>query len=534
LTPSMHFDNNIPKTTFYTGIFYGLIGLLLWPVFSLESILTHDGAAHVYNSCLIREMVTGNSLYSEFVQLKKFPEPNWIGHFILSVTGGFVSPVAAEKIFIGALIIFLPFFFRKTAKIVSGNFSSVSFLVFPFVYSYFLFGGLYNFIAGVAVFFAALYTTLPKLESMNRKSYFGLFAFSLILYFSHLVVYGVFLILIAMALVFIVASKSNTDYSGFLKNLIKMSVPIVLVLLPSLILLSVFMTDKLVGQNATSSVKFAELIDALIYISPIITLQYSPENIYSLIIFILFIALFVTGIILKIRSKTPLSAPKIFYKRPLYWISASVLMLALFFFLPDQAASGGVLKFRFEFFFFLFLALAVSTLPFLKFTKPVLVLLISFWVVFKFTYLFPKMKLLSKDVASVLRFTETMEENSILLPLNYSPNWMHCNVLNYAGTVKGILVLDNYEAGMPHFPLEWKKDRNPVVLMGNFNISPPPLCADADFFEKKTGHIIDYVVVWNYSSLEDTCTMNIQKMLAERYYLVYNEQELVKLYKRNP
>ena len=86
---------------------------------------------------------------------------------------------------------------------------------------------------------------------------------------------------------------------------------------------------------------------------------------------------------------------------------------------------------------------------------------------------------------------------------------------------------------MPHFPLEWKDGKNPVAIMGNFNIDPPPLCADVFAFEKQTGHNIDYIVVWQYQPLTDTCTIAIQSVIAKNYKLIYENAEVLKLYKRN-
>jgi hypothetical protein len=110
---------------------------------------------------------------------------------------------------------------------------------------------------------------------------------------------------------------------------------------------------------------------------------------------------------------------------------------------------------------------------------------------------------------------------------------MHCNLFNYAGTVKDIFVLDNYEAGMPHFPLEWRAGKNPVAILGNFNIEPPPLCANINAFEKQTGHTIDYIVVWNYTPLLDSCTVAIQRQISSGYHLIYKDGEELTLYERN-
>ena len=108
---------------------------------------------------------------------------------------------------------------------------------------------------------------------------------------------------------------------------------------------------------------------------------------------------------------------------------------------------------------------------------------------------------------------------------------MHSNLFNYTGTVKNILVLDNYEAGMPHFPLNWKKGKNPVSILGSFN-GEVPLCADVNKFEKVTNYKINYIVTWNYNPLSDSCSLLIKETLDSNYTLILNDNDNLKLYSR--
>jgi hypothetical protein len=516
-----------------TALFYGIMLVLLWPVVSLSFILTHDGPAHLYNSCLIRELISGNQLVSEFLLLKKFPEPNWIGHFLLADLSLLFSPRLAEKIFLGAYVILFPLFFRKTLRLVNTNNYAAILLIFPFVYSYFFIGGLYNFLAGVVVLFAALNVILPGFAKKGNKKYLHIFLFSLLLYFSHLIALGVFLVMIFLAHIFL--WKESIQNGNFnLKILFRTSIPVIISLFPALILLAVFFSDKLFMQTNSSAVTLSEMFNALLYISPIVTLQADPENYYSVVIVCLLIFLLASGIILW-RMKIPVTTNSniAFYQKPSFWLIASLIMFVLFLVVPDQAASGGAVKFRFELIFFLFLIVFINTLPMKGKLNLGVSLLITGWVLLKMIYLFPKMKNLDADVKTAMECTKHIKENSILLPLNYSPNWMHCNLFNYAGTEKNIFVLDNYEAGMPHFPLEWKKGRNPVAIMGDFNIDPPPLCADVSAFENQTGHNVEYIVVWKYQPLTDTCTTSIQSLISKNYSLIYENADILKLYKRN-
>ena len=199
----------------------------------------------------------------------------------------------------------------------------------------------------------------------------------------------------------------------------------------------------------------------------------------------------------------------------------------------SENVTGGadVIKYRFLLFFFLFLIFLFGTAPVSKITGTCITITITCWMIFKMYFLFPNMKILNDDLTQAISCQSLIRENSIVLPLNYSGNWMHSNISNYMGTTKNIFVLDNYEAGTLHFPLIWKENRNPVVLLGNFNGSPP-LCAKIQSFEKETGYLIDYILVWDYRQFNDSCSNDIEKVISSSYHLICSKDERLKLYER--
>lgn len=513
-------------------IFYGIILLLLWPLFSLTYIFTHDGPAHVYNACLINRIISGNALTTDFINLKSFPEPNWTGHFIISVLSNFIKPYIAEKVFLGLYIFLFPFFFRKLLKKINKESGFITLLVLPFIFSYFFFGGLYNFLAGVTALFAGLSIILPLYEDNKKSRFYWILGFSLLLYFSHLLAFGVFVILITLAHAFTFILKKGKESKEGIWAFMFSFIPLFLSLAPSLLLASIYFSIKLFVHPGPSDVTFVKMIEFLVYISSIITFQYYPENKYALVIFCFLMILLITSLFKSFKKPAEsnrFTGP--IYQMPLYWALTSGLMLLFFFIVPDQAATGGVIKFRFELFFFLFVIVWISTLQLSVWQKLSIPFIISCWMISKFIYYLPIMKSLNDEAKQAMKITSLMKENSILLPLNYSNNWMHTNLFNYTGTVKDILVLDNYEAGMPHFPLEWKKERNPVSLLGSFN-GGLPLCADIQNFERNTNHNVDYIVTWNYNPLNDSCSNSIETTLGSNYELILNDNDNLKLYKR--
>jgi hypothetical protein len=129
-----------------------------------------------------------------------------------------------------------------------------------------------------------------------------------------------------------------------------------------------------------------------------------------------------------------------------------------------------------------------------------------------------------------MALAEPTGPGDLVLPLKYSGNWMHDNLANYGG-MNGQIILDNYEASAPHFPIRWKEGMDPNPLLGNFN-GYPPLCADIPNYETYTGMRIDYVLLWRPGQLVDSCSQAIQYRLDE-YFTLVTTAASGKLYKRS-
>jgi len=513
------------KQTFFNGLFALLILVLLFPVISLSYIVTHDGPAHIYNSGLIIRIIQGDQDVLSFMTLKPFPDPNWIGHFLLAILQLIFSPNVAERILQGLYIISLPVAFKWMLHKTSRNNEWMALLALPFVLTNFFFLGVYNFILSVAFLFMALAYLFPVWNRRSPRKYFGLFFFSLLLYFSHLLSLGVFLMMIFIGELYAMFRNRPVTVRSILHH----SWPTILSLLPVVVLLSLCYLEKLQSGPAPV-VSFSQHLSFLFYIAPLLTLKHDPEIIYAVSIFFLVISLLGIALFYSLRSRTKEMRGSEFYRLPSFWAIATLLMLMLFFVMPDSAATGGVIKFRFELFFYLFLLVFVSTLSMPAFAKWIVPLVIVPWIVFRTLYLYPMLKTLSDDAAQIVRLPENASPGSLILPLNYSLNWMHDNLSNYMGTKNDFIILDNYEASTPHFPIRWNEGMDPNQLLGNFN-GFKPLCADVHKYEKVTGRRIDYITVWHYQELGDSCSQEIRNLLQADFVLVH-ETENGKLFAR--
>jgi archaellum biogenesis protein FlaJ (TadC family) len=128
-----------------------------------------------------------------------------------------------------------------------------------------------------------------------------------------------------------------------------------------------------------------------------------------------------------------------------------------------------------------------------------------------------------------------MEDNTVLLPLNYSNNWILINHANYMAGEKNIINLDNYEGTKPHFPLIWKRGEQVYDLMSGFGNRMPP-CINIENYETQTHHRIDYLSRFCYTGDSgDSCNSNVEKEIKEKFEQIYQSgNNKLQLYKRRP
>ncbi len=506
--------------------FFLLLAFLLFPLFTLTYIVSHDGPSHVYNADLIRQLLKGVSPASDFLILKTFPEPNWMGHFVLLLFKTIFSSAVSDKLFLAGYIILFPMFFLRLITRINRESAALAFLSIPFVYSIFFYLGVYNFLAGITILMLAISSVIPRIREGGNPLFIRIFIYSVLLYFSHLLALGVFMIVVATALLFSFLETPSDRKKEFINHF----AGVALAFLPVLIFTVIFFANKISVPGKASPVTFEEMVDFLYHIRFLMTLTYDPELIYAQVVFGLFVMLLILMIIISFTAKDNRNLP--FYKKYPFWLTCTLLMLLCYFVIPDEAASGGVVKFRFLLLFYLFLAVFLSVVDYPRIVNFLIVIAIATCVILKMNYMYPLMKLLNEDAVGMNEVQKHMEANSIVLPLNYGGNWLHHNLSNYIGTQKNILVLDNYEANTPHFPVEWKKDKSPISILGEFT-GDLPLCADIKKFEKTTGHNIDYVMLWYHRELTDSCSAGIINHLKNNYSEVYKDGERVRLYKRN-
>lgn len=96
-----------PQARWLGRLFLALTLLQLIPIWSVRYLPTSDGATHLYNSWVLREILTGRAEgpIKEYYEINWRPNPNWFGHAFMAAAMGVVAPVVAEKLFVSVTIL---------------------------------------------------------------------------------------------------------------------------------------------------------------------------------------------------------------------------------------------------------------------------------------------------------------------------------------------------------------------------------------------------------------------------------------------
>lgn len=490
-----------------------LVFLHLLPILLIPFFVTHDGPSHVYNSFILNRLFSGDALTSEIFMLNPAPEPNWSGHFIMMAANIFFSGNVSERILIGIYIVIFPIFFRRLVLIINPHAAWASYLIFPFIYSFLLHIGFYNFCIGLPVLFLALSYFLKNRNVIRWKQGIILSFLLVLLYFSHIFLLMIFFITILIITMQEFFFGNNFFSTRTIKRFAAKVMPLFLSCLPVIFLSVVFVLRKSSAEASYESRSFSELIHWLTIAHPVVTLKYDGEEPFGKIIAACTGVLILAMIFLAVKKKAS--------KESFTWVVCVFIFLLLYFFFPDKFATGGFISMRLLLAFYLFLLLWFATGEFHKRVKLSAVAVFLSVSGYFLQYHYKELSLLSDEAEEYYSLAEHIKENSVVMPIEYSPNWMHNNLATYLGTRKNILVLDNYEAQEKHFPVLWKDKANPYLLMGEGYGGSPP-CADIDNFETKSGKKINYITRWLFTQgTSDSCTMRINKKLENDFQKIF-------------
>ena len=489
-----------------------LIIAYLLPIWLFPYIPTQDGVSHVYNAQILTEYNNPDYQFRDYYEINWYPFPNWLSHFSLAVLMFVFPPLIAEKIFLSLYVILFPLAIHYFLNAVQRGRYALVILSFTFIYNYLFLMGFYNFAISVPLFFLALGYWWKHKDAMNRNRIILLNLLIVITYFAHLISYA--FILFAIALLALLYFKRD-----FKRILVTGGY-----LLPAAILLLVYLptSDLLAGAPPELGLgRIGELFANLIGMHVLISYTEPPS--WMSVAVSAFLIFLVAATLWQNRKSATAAHPgqKAF-------LCLTAVLLGLYFILPNSIGPGGWVNDR--------LAILTTLTLFAWFRgfdklpwKQIFTTVVTLLALVNTVYVGILFKNLNAETRAFNAFVNSVEENSVILPLHFDPRGsskrvgIFVNAANYYCLDNGCINLGNYEIQFDYFPIRFNADfETPLdekewVQIVHWQPERIDLCDYADN--------VDYLLLW------DTPDEPIVAEAIQACYTLIASEAKLKLYK---
>lgn len=480
---------------FYTA--FSLLTLYaLWLVWSPTYFVTGDGACHLYNAMVWKEMLLyKKSFYHLFYEFNPKISPNYTGHIFLAFLTTFFSPPIAEKILISTYILLLSLGWIRLSQALNLKRSPFLLLLFPLLFQVFLFTGFYNYLLGLAGFLLLFSYYLKKKSCLTQpRTLLVLSLFILLLYFVHVMGFLFFMMTMSVDVLLSISFQKQNRKVWIIPLLSSL-----LIASPAIVCFFLFSRTQTTADPAPYTSSFRQLFDELIQWKSMLIFHPSESSFLK--------GLFIFQY-LSLTALTLSSLIKKTYSRSQQFLSLMLLLLAaLYFFFPDNALGGEMIKWRFQTIIYLVLTLLLASYTINRFLHGTWLAIIFIFSFHHMNSLEHKIGEMSSVVKDIKKIEPLLENNAMILPLSFHTNGVlqgkeisqevrystnHLGEYLYDGKKKMVFA-DNYEAHTNYFPLIWKPGTDPFPYLSLAESQPPVV----DMLAYHAAYPIRYVLVFN-------------------------------------
>lgn len=513
-------------------LFLLVVLLNLLPIFQGHFFPSLDGPAHLYNAGLIKELsLHPHGFLESYYQFNTVPVPNWSGHFVLAFFRLFLPGFLAEKLLLILYLVGLPYSFRAFIRVINPASVSLSYLILPFTYSFLFILGFYNFCLGlICLFYILTFWLKNNPAPFSWKFVLKLSLLLIITFFSHVFVFGFLIALLIAYTVF------NYLHQRIFKTSLTMTfrehvmIPLSLLLLSSILPLGLFIVYWLQnsGSGAIEYLSGKTLIQWFKNLQALIAYNEPLEKaVFRKMLYILIaagaIAIMIRAFALFRKAGTTLReriAHHLFSTHE-FWLLIAFSLIVLYFIMPDSANAAGFISIRLLLLalFFFMTWLVIQRYP--AWINPLVVipfLLFHFHLV---QYYQTATEHPVKVSEACYQAGKQIPPNSVVLPVNFSNNWLLGHFSNYLGADKPIVILENYETAQAYFPLKWKTNAMPNLQIGELQAGDLN-CLNWLNNPQNEPRTIDYVFFLEPpKELTDSCWLQLTRTLRKEYEVVH-------------
>ena len=489
-------------------LYHLLVAIHLLPILVPHWFVTLDGPSHLYSARIVRGLVLGDPFFHRFFHLSGYPEPYWLGHASMAVLLGFLPPWAVGKVMWCTAVAGLAWAFRKLVRAIAPARAWASLFVMPFLLNYALRLGFLNFSLSLVLLFLALALAWRGIQHGRLKAPW-LALVLVLLYFAHL---STFLLCTGLLLA-LWSWAWLISHGEDRRNLRTIALGLGGALVLPLALVAGYALTHHPARATVARLPASDLWRYIIAGRSWNALGTAGEHWACILtavpmLFAGLAALVLRGWQIDGRKAT----------LPDFWPLVTVASFMAYFFIPDVVAGGSSVSPRLLLFsmFFLACTAAVAELPVRLLLPCVALVVLADLHHTRIQY--DSSISLGRECAELMDVQGQLADRTVLLPLNYSGNWMHSNLSSYLGTGKvRVVVLDHFTALAPFNPEQWNEAMKPYGPIGNFAASNAP-CVSIAGYADSTGVAVDAVLTWKMNAAAtDSCLNDVQAQLNADY-----------------
>ena len=513
----------LEKRLFYLFVVINALPILILPYFP-----TFDGPAHLHNTFLLKEVLFNDNLFiKEFIDFNNSFFPNWTSHFLLTILNLIFPPFYSEKLILLVYVVFLPISFRYLLNSINKSTSHFSFLIFPFVYHYLFFLGFYNFnIALILMFLTLAFWIRNERQIGKLKNTFILFVLFWLLYFCHLFVFLTTIGALGLLIIgkVLPLSEQKIKEKDFRKNVGKDLLMVIATAIFPLIAAYVFLHSRS-SFTGLIYLDFSERISYILKAKPMIGFSNDKELKFSIGLLLTLVAMMIISI--KNRKESSVSG----FKKSMMWLIASLAVFFLSLIAPNESGTGGYFNMRLVLLGFLFLITWLGLQFYGKKSRYVLIVLL---MVITFSHnLFKWINVKRKNpyVAEIVKMSEQIKENSVVMPFYFLDDWYMQHFSNYLGISKPLIIIENYECSVDYFPLKWKNDFD---VYAAYNVKEDAESIHLKWYSRDENRpkTVNYIFILGSSGEMELFNSPTAKLIRNNYILTY-QSENCSLYRLN-
>jgi hypothetical protein len=561
-----------------SNLFFALLIVIhLIPVWSFKYFPSSDGPAHLNNANVLREYHRPDRpVFREYYVLNKNFDPNVLGHLVLAGLMYLLPTLMAEKVFLTSYVILLPISIRYVLRMIRPEAGFLAVLAFPFVYNFLFHMGFYNFSYSLVMFFFTIGYWLQYHERFTLRETIVLTTLALGLYSCHIISLIAAYVMVALFTAWLISFDLAQQISGRRFNFRALWIGLrtralapLCAFLPTFILAAIFLLEKgTVNTSASPVVGRAEHLyhyaasrmerlyhilvsraERLYHLDSLISYD-EREGVFSTALVWLFIAVLVYLLVLQVARR-----------RASRWDGLLLVVagyIVMYFTALDHQF---VISHRMNLYPFFVLILWFGAWRYQRSVQWGIQVVAAGIALALLGLHMQKYAELNDYLEEFLAGSHLIESNTTLLPLIFSPQghapdgralsspvliFEHAS--GHIAAQRGIVDLQNYEAGKSYFPVRYRPHLNPYTYIVDVRgQSPQP---DFLSYPQRTGGRVDYVLVWRTREVsgDDPVTkterrfyqfyqqfeQSIFRQLEEGYELIYTSPQrgFMQLYRR--